>query len=138
MHFENEFIYWCEIRYKSIIEPSIFSISPFWLNHGHCLLGKWLVELFEVFWGDGLPDHFHHFLDPFSLLHLDLKIQRDSSNHGKIGDINEALRICKQSAQTAAVYLNAFRNDLINSEMISFGNLRKWKQRTWTISFKVK
>ena len=38
----------------------------------------------------------------------------------KIGDINEALRICEQSTQTASVYLNAFRNDLIDSEMISF------------------
>ena len=78
------------------------------------------MELFEVLLGNGLPDHFCYFLDPFSSLYLDLKIQRDSSNHRKIGDINEALRICRQSTQTAFVYLNAFRSDLINSKMISF------------------
>lgn len=69
---------------------------------------------------DGLPDHSRHFLDPFSTLYLDLKLQRDSSNHRKIGDINEALRICKQSMQTVSVYLIAFRSNLMNSEMILF------------------
>ena len=44
-------------------------------------------------------------------------------NHRKIGDINEALRICEQSMQTASVYLNAFNNDFMNSEMISFEDL---------------
>ena len=41
-------------------------------------------------------------------------------NQRKIGDINKALRICKQSAQTASGYLDAFRNDLTNSKKISF------------------
>ena len=45
---------------------------------------------------------------------------KDTTNHQKIGDINEALRICKQSTQTAFVYLDAFRSDLTNNEMISF------------------
>ena len=74
-------------------------------------------------WGDSLPDCPHHFFDPSSLLHLDLKLQKDSSNHRKIGNINEALQICKQSTQTASVYLNAFRNDSIDSEMLSFEDL---------------
>ena len=63
-------------------------------------------------WGDSLPDCLHHFFDPSSLLHLDLKLQKDSSNHKKIGNINEALQIYKQSTQTASVYLNAFRSNL--------------------------
>ena len=70
-------------------------------------------EAFEVFWGHDHPDHSHHFLDPFSLLHLDLKLQRDSTSHRKIGDINEALQICKQSTQIASIYINAFRRNSI-------------------------
>ena len=38
----------------------------------------------------------------------------------KIGDINEALRICKRSTPSASVYLTALRSNSINSEMISF------------------
>ena len=82
-----------------------------------------ICRAFRDIWGDGLTNHSRHFLDPLSSLHLDLKLQRDSSIHRKIGDINRALQICKQSTQTASVYLNAFRNDLINSEMISFEDL---------------
>ena len=82
-----------------------------------------ICRAFQDIWGDGLTDHSRHFLDPLSSLHLDLKHQRYSSNHQKIGDINEALQICEQSTQTASVYLNAFRNDLINSEIISFEDL---------------
>ena len=55
------------------------------------------MELLRVLWSDGAPDHFRH----FHLLRLDLKLQIDSPNHGKIGDINEALQIYKQSTQTA-------------------------------------
>ena len=83
-------------------------------------MGEPFVELIKVSWGDGLPDHSFYFLDPFSSLHLDLKLQRDSSNHRKIGDINEALRICKRSTPSASVYLTALRSNLIISEMISF------------------
>ena len=83
-------------------------------------MGEPFVELIGVFWSDGLPDHSCYFLDPFSSLHLDLKLQRDSSNHRKIGDINEALRICKRSTQSASVYLTAFRRNSMNSGMISF------------------
>ena len=43
-------------------------------------------------------------------------------DHRKIGDINEALQICKQSTQIASVYLNAFRSNSIKSKMISFEN----------------
>ena len=38
----------------------------------------------------------------------------------KIGDINEALQICKQSLQIASVYVNVFRSNSITSEMLSF------------------
>ena len=60
----------------------------------------------------------HHFLDPFSLLHLDLKHLRDSISH-------KVLQICKQSTQIASIYLNAFRSNSIESEMISFEDCAK-------------
>ena len=96
-------------------------MSPLWLNRGQQLSGNRFVELFEVFWGDGLPVHSHYSFDPFSSLHLDLKLYRDSTNQWKIGDSrsNEALQICKQSTQTASIYLNAFRSDSKKSKMIS-------------------
>ena len=36
-------------EYKSIVEPSIFNVSPLWLDHGCHLTGKQFVELFEIF-----------------------------------------------------------------------------------------
>ena len=114
---EKKFIYWCESGYKLIVK---FSVSPLWLNHGRQLSGTRFLELFEVFWGDGPPHHSRHFLDSFLSLRLDLKLWRDSSNHRKIGDINEAPLICKHSTQTVSVYLNAFGSNLMNSKMISF------------------
>ena len=107
---------WIQFDYRAI---DIYC-EPLWLNHGSHLSGWRFVELFEVFWGGSLPDDSCYILDFFSSLHEDLMLKRDSSNHRKIGDINEALRICKQSTQTACIYLNAFRSNLINSEMISF------------------
>ena len=62
-----------------------------------------ICRAFRGIGGDGLTDHSHHFRDPLSSLHLDLKLQRDSMNPRKIGDINEALQICKQSTQTASI-----------------------------------
>ena len=94
-------------------------MSPLQFSHSRHFSGNRFVELFEVFWSDGLPDHYRYFLDPLSSLHLNLQLQRDSSNHRKFGDINEALQISKQSTQTASVYLSAFRRHLINSEKIS-------------------
>ena len=35
-------------------------------------------------------------------LHLDSRLSKESSNHQKIGDINEALQIFKQPTQTAS------------------------------------
>ena len=103
LFFENEFIYWRKNECISIKNPLIFRVSPLWLNHCRHLSGKLFVELLEALWSDGAPDHSCHFLDSFPLLHLDLKPQIDSTNHRKIGDINEALWICKQSRQTASV-----------------------------------
>ena len=47
------------------------------------LSGKCFEALFEVSWGDGLPDHSRHFFDPLSLLHLDLQLkkQKRKKNH---------------------------------------------------------
>ena len=81
------------------------------MNHSRHSSGKPFVELLEVLWSDGALDHSCHFLDSFTLLHLNLKPQIDFTNYKKIGDINEALLICKQSTQTASVYLNAFRSN---------------------------
>ena len=103
LHFENKFIFWRRNECISIENPLIFRLSPLWLNHSRHSSGKPFVELLEVLWSDGAPDHFCHFLDSFPLLRLDLKPQIDSTNHRKIGNINETLRICKQSTQTASV-----------------------------------
>ena len=83
-------------------------------------------------WGDSLPDCPHNFFDPSSLLHLNLKLQKDSSNHRKIGNINEALQICKQSTQTASVYLNAFRSNSLNSERISLEDCLEMAKAKWS------
>ena len=68
--FENKFIYWHKNECISIENPCIFSVSPLWLNHSRHSSGKHFVELFEVLWSDGTPDHLRHFL----LLRLDLKL----------------------------------------------------------------
>ena len=62
---------------------------------------------------------FHDFFLSIFLLHLDSQLSKESSNHQKIGDINEALQICKQPMQTASVQLNAFRSNQKKSEKIS-------------------
>ena len=54
-------------------------------------------------WGEGFPDLSCDFLLSILSLDLDTQLSKESSNHRKIGDINEALRICKQATQTASV-----------------------------------
>ena len=49
------------------------------------------------------PDLSRIFLLSILSLHLDSQLSIESSNHQKIGDINEALRICKQATQIASV-----------------------------------
>ena len=49
----------------------------------------------------------------------EIQLPKDSSNHRKIGDLNEALRICKQAAHTASVQLNTFTSNKEKSEVIS-------------------
>ena len=68
---------------------------------------------------EGFPDLSCDFLLSILLLHLDSQLVKESSNHRKIGDINEALRICKQATQIASVQLKAFRSNQKKSEMIS-------------------
>ena len=59
---------------------SFIDVSPIRLNYSRPLSGKCFEALFEVFWGDGLPDHSRHFFDPLSSLHLDVWLQKDSTN----------------------------------------------------------
>ena len=42
-------------EYKSIVGPSILSVSPLWLIHGRNLSGKRFLELFEIFGVMALP-----------------------------------------------------------------------------------
>ena len=103
LHFENKFIYGRRNECISIENPLVSRVSPLWLSHSRQSSGKPFVELLEVLWSDGTPDHSCQFLDSFPLLRLDLQFQIDSTNHRKIGDINEAHQICKQSTQTASI-----------------------------------
>ena len=80
---------------------------------------KRFVEQFELLGSEGFAYLSRNFLLSILSLHLDSQFSKESLNHRKIGDINEALRICKQAPQIASVQLKAFRSNQKKSEMIS-------------------
>ena len=49
-----------------------------------------------------MPNLTSEFFLSILFLHLDSQLSKESSNHQKIGDINEALQIFKQPTQTAS------------------------------------
>ena len=80
---------------------------------------KRFVEQFELLRSEGFADLSRNFLLSILSLHLDSQFSKESLNHRKIGDVNEALRICKQATQIASFQFKAFRSYQKKSEMIS-------------------
>ena len=79
---------------------------------------KRFVEQFELLGSEGFAYLSRNFLLSILSLHLDSQFSKESLNRRKIGDINEALQICKQAPQIASVQLKAFRSNQKKSEMI--------------------
>ena len=86
---------------------------------------KRFVELFKLLRSKGFPDLSRDVFLSILSLHLDPQFSKKSLNRRKIGDINEALQICKQATQIASVQLKAFRSNQKKSEMLSSKNLEK-------------
>ena len=80
---------------------------------------KRFVEQFELLRSEAFADLSRNFLLPILSLHLDSQFSKELLNHRKIGDINEALQICKQATQIAYFQLKVFRSYQKKSEMIS-------------------
>ena len=80
---------------------------------------KRFVEQFELLGSEGCAYLSRNFLLSILSLHFDSQFSKESLNRRKIGDINEALQICKQAPQIASVQLKAFRSNQKKSEMIS-------------------
>ena len=79
---------------------------------------KRFVEQFELLRSEGFADLSRIFLLSILSLHLNSQFSKESLNRRKIGDINEALQICKQAPQIASVQLKAFRSNQKKTEMI--------------------